>query len=107
MMAPCSTGTGKISRAHIVNSRVRAANMCLGNFERPQNLDHPENSNSPKGLSHSAHRSLLPAHVSLDALLEMVVRTSSRVAPFHGPPDGEEEKVEPISRQAIVVSDDD
>ena len=67
-----------------------------------------------------------PAHVSLDALLEMVVRTSSRVAPFlfkystgfahnityillacvyHGPPDGEEEKVETISRQAIVVSD--
>ena len=70
--------------------------------------------------------SLAPAHVSLDALLEMVVRTSSRVAPFlfkystgfahnityiliacvyHGPPDGEEEKVETISRQAIVVSD--
>jgi len=97
----------QVSGAHIVDCRVRATNMSLCNFKRPKNLNHPENGNSSKGLGHSTHCSLLPAHVSLDALLEMVVRASRCVAPFHGPPDGEEEEVETISRQSIVVSDDD
>jgi len=97
----------QVSRAHIVDCRVGAPDVCLCNFKRPKHLDHPENGNSSKGLSHSTHCSLLPAHISLDALLEMVVRASSCISPFHGPPDGEEEEVETISRQSIVVSNDD
>lgn len=99
-------GYGQVRRAHIVNCGVGATNMGLGDFETPKNLNHPKNSDSSEGLSHSAHCSLLPAHVSLDTLFKMVVRAGSCVAPFHRPPDGEEEKVETIGRQPIVVGDD-
>jgi len=98
---------GQVGGAHVVDGRVRPTDMCLCDFKRPKNLNHPENGNSSEGLGHSAHDSLLPAHISLDALLEVVVRAGGCVAPFHGPPDREEEEVEAISRQSIVVSNDD
>ena len=55
----------QVGRADIVDGRVGATHVSLGNLDAPEQLDETEDGHPAHHLGHRSHRRLLPAHLAL------------------------------------------
>lgn len=56
---------GQVGSAHIVDGGVSSANMGLGNFNAPEDLDESEHGHASNDLGNSPHNGLLLGHGAL------------------------------------------